>query len=333
MEKVERYIYDVSRRLPEKQREEIKKELRGLIEDMLEDRNGSEETDAERIEAVLLKLGDPAVLADSYRGKRRHLIGPENFDAYLLVLKIVIAATAFGITLSVIIGLVVNPPESLLQIFIVYFSALLGALFQGFAWVTVIFAIFEYFDVAIGREFKDEKWTTEKLPELPGKELAIKPLEPLFGILFAVIGLIIFNSADHLIGIYIVSEEVATRIIPLFNHEVFRSVLPLLNIMLAIGIIKESLKLAVGRWTQSLAWLNLLFNIVSLSLFVLFIRSEGLWNEAFFAYWIEAGVISADADLLMTWSIAINSLIIVVAFALLLDALVNLVKVYRHHSL
>jgi len=330
MEKVERYIYAVTRRLPEKQREDIKKELCGLIEDMLDGRAGSKETDAERVEAVLLELGDPAVLADSYRAKSKYLIGPENFDAYMLVLKIVVAAVAFGITLSVVIGFIVNPPESLPEIFIGYFSALLGALFQGFAWVTVVFAIFEHFDVAIGREFKNEKWTTEQLPELPGKELAITPLESFIGILFAVIGLIVFNSADHLIGIYIYSEEAAMRVIPLFNHEVFRSVLPFLNIMLALGIIKESLKLAIGRWTQGLAWINLAFNIFSFGLFVLFIRSEGLWDEAFFAFWFEKGVISNDADFLLIWSSVITSLIIVVAFALLLDALINLVKVYRH---
>lgn len=38
MEMMERYIYAVTRKLPQSQREDIGKELRGLIEDMLEER-------------------------------------------------------------------------------------------------------------------------------------------------------------------------------------------------------------------------------------------------------------------------------------------------------
>jgi hypothetical protein len=38
MEMIDRYVYAVTKRLPEKQREDVSDELRGLIEDMLEAR-------------------------------------------------------------------------------------------------------------------------------------------------------------------------------------------------------------------------------------------------------------------------------------------------------
>ena len=329
MEKVDRYVYAVTRRLPEKQRSDIEKELRSLIEDMLGARAGEGEVSNRDIEAVLTELGNPAELADQYREKKKYLIGPENFDLYVFVLKIVIAAVAFGITLALTIGYFVNPPQSLAEIAGGYFNALVTALFQGFAWVTVVFAIFEHYDFRPGKEFKDEEWSPADLPELPVREALIKPAEAIVGIIFAVLALILFNTADHLIGIYIFSEDTATRIIPLFNHVLFRSLLPLLNIMLVIGIIKEILKLIIGRWTLSLAVINAAFNLVSFALFAIFINSAGLINPEFAAFWVDLGLIPSDADLMALWSQAAKGLTIVVALALLIDTIVNFVKAVR----
>ncbi|MDF2536663.1 MAG: hypothetical protein K0R18_2825, partial [Bacillales bacterium] len=99
MELIERYIYavtkrlpeaqredvaKVTKRLPEAQREDVAKELRGNIEDMLSDNPSQHE-----IEGVLIELGEPSKLATEFRGKKRYLIGPEHFDQYISILKIV----------------------------------------------------------------------------------------------------------------------------------------------------------------------------------------------------------------------------------------------------
>ncbi len=331
MEKVERYIYAVTRKLPEKQRKDIEQELRSLIEDMLADRAGEVNPSEADIDAVLTELGDPALLADSYRMAKKYLIGPQNYDTYLFVLKIVIAAVAFGITLAITIGFVVDPPQSIGELIGGYLGSLFGALFQAIAWVTIIFAIFEHYEVSLGKEFKEgDKWDTGKLPALPAMETVIKPAEAIAGLLFTIMAVILFNYAEHLIGIYNFNDEGITTVIPLFNHVVFRSLLPLVNIMLAIGALKELLKLALGKWTIGLAAANLFFNAISFSLFLIFIRSSGLWNDKFFAYWTDIGIIPPDIEPLTLWGGIINGLIAVVAFALLLDALVNLVKAFRH---
>jgi hypothetical protein len=323
---VDRYIFAVTRKLPEKQREDIEKELRSLIEDMLSARTkGLEASDAD-VEAVLAELGDPGLLADSYRADKKYLIGPENYDTYFYVLKIVIAAVSFGITLAIAIGYFVNPPQGLVEVVSNYLGSLFGAIFQAFAWVTIVFAIFEYNNVSLRKEFKDQEWSVKDLPQLPANDLIIKPAEAIFGLLFAIIAVTIFNTADHLIGIYSLSEEGATVFVPLFNHVTFRSLLPLLNIMLAIGIVKELIKLATGKWTRTLAYLNLAFNAISFSLFVLFIRNDKLWNDAFFAYLRATGIFPDDVDLLLLWSKVITILIVVTAFAFLLDSMINLVK-------
>jgi hypothetical protein len=45
-------------------------------------------------------MGDPALLADSYRGAERYLVGPNYFDFYILVLKIVGFAVTLGISIA-----------------------------------------------------------------------------------------------------------------------------------------------------------------------------------------------------------------------------------------
>ena len=82
---IERYVYDVIRRLPEDNREEVKKELYLNIDDML----GSNRSE-EHIEQILLELGEPRLLALKYQTKERYLISPAYYDDYIRVLKVVI---------------------------------------------------------------------------------------------------------------------------------------------------------------------------------------------------------------------------------------------------
>ena len=79
---IERYIYAVTRELPEQYRAEIADELEALINDLLTgmDMDVPEER---KVEAVLRELGNPKELANRYRGKERYLIGPKLFEQYL----------------------------------------------------------------------------------------------------------------------------------------------------------------------------------------------------------------------------------------------------------
>ena len=64
---IDRYIYAVTRRLPHKARADIDAELRGLIEDMLEEKTGGLPPSPSDIHAVLAKLGTPGELAEKYQ--------------------------------------------------------------------------------------------------------------------------------------------------------------------------------------------------------------------------------------------------------------------------
>ena len=85
MNLIEIYIQEVTRRLPEKSREDIGLELRSTIEDMLPDDYTEED-----VKVVLEKLGNPVTLASGYRDRPMHLIGPRYFDIYVSLLKMII---------------------------------------------------------------------------------------------------------------------------------------------------------------------------------------------------------------------------------------------------
>ena len=76
-ELMERYIYQVVRRLPREQRREVSLELQELISDMADVAGSMEE--------ALEKLGNPAEFAKKYQDDTHHLIGPEYYDTYLWV--------------------------------------------------------------------------------------------------------------------------------------------------------------------------------------------------------------------------------------------------------
>ncbi|MBC8080171.1 MAG: hypothetical protein H7X86_07485, partial [Gorillibacterium sp.] len=103
MEVIDRYIYTVVQKLPQQQRAEIEMELRGLIEDMLEERVHGGGNPPEQVKEVLLELGDPRDLAAKYRGYQKYLISPELFYPYISVLKLVMFALFIAITVVYVV--------------------------------------------------------------------------------------------------------------------------------------------------------------------------------------------------------------------------------------
>jgi len=85
---IERYIYDVTRRLPKSQREDIKLELQSLISEMIDKRFGDKNLTNDDIESVLIELGHPRIMADRLTDNRQDIIHPEHYNEFLTVTKV-----------------------------------------------------------------------------------------------------------------------------------------------------------------------------------------------------------------------------------------------------
>ncbi|OQB24565.1 MAG: hypothetical protein BWY11_00995 [Firmicutes bacterium ADurb.Bin182] len=273
----ERYVYDVTRRLPQTQRSDIEKELRGLIEDMLQNKAGDGEPGKEDIDAVLLELGKPSELAAKYKGEARMLIGPEYYDTYLLVLKIVLAAAGFGMLVAFLIGFFIDTDVNPLKTFAEFIAAIVSGLAQAFAWVTIVFALVQKYS-AKRDVMKESPWHPNDLPEIPAINSFIPKSEPIMGIIFAVLGVIVFNSASWLFGIWYHGSN-ALEVIPVFDPDRFALMLPLINIIFCIGIFKEGIRLLLGRYSLKLAFATTACTIAALILSVMVFGSHGIWNK------------------------------------------------------
>ncbi len=280
-ELIDRYVYDVTRRLPQEQRADIEKELRSLIDDMLAARTGETEPSEDDVTAVLKELGRPQDLAAKYRGTKRHLIGPEYYDIYWLVLKIVLAATGFGLVIALIVSSVVTPPENAFSVAAGSFWGIFGGLVQAFAYVTIAFALVERF-AKDGHILKLD-WSPKDLPPVPPLNqkdtVNIKRADPIVGLIFGVIGLIIFNAMPWILG-YVTAVEGMVSI-PVFNLDVVRTMLPLIDLMICLGMLKDMIRLIAGRYSIKISLAVAAINIAMLVLNIVIFLPPAIWNADF----------------------------------------------------
>lgn len=273
---IERYIYAVVKDLPREIREEASAELRRTISYRVRKIDG-DLSEQDKIMQVLTELGPPKKIATQYRGKERYLIGPKYFERYLIVLRVVLISIFIGLT--VVHGFsIVFSVNSLSEVIGGYIGSLLSALLQGIAWVTGIFALLEYNDVALDRNEEEKPWTPSQLPPVPKEKARISRSSSVFTIVFITLFLTLFFFSPESIGIYYFIGE-NMEFIPLFNlHELslFRI---LIFISFTVSIVVELMKILKGRWTRTLAMIVTTLNILSALLVIFAILNPDIWND------------------------------------------------------
>ncbi|MCM3740441.1 hypothetical protein M3210_09175 [Oceanobacillus luteolus] len=294
MELIDRYIYAVTQKIPTSQRKDIEKELRGLIEDMLEERTQGKQATEKEIEEVLLELGNPRELALQYRGTKRFLIGPELFDSYLLVLRIVLISVGAIIASVFVIKTMLNP-ISILDYFIECIVSAVTGLPSAFGWTTLGFAIAERASELKAKDLQiEKKWTPKDLPTIP-QTGTIKRSEPIVGIIFYTVLLLFFLSSMNYFGIWTFRDGFSGAI-PFINVNADNLFILFIIITLGFGILKESLKLIYGRWNLKIVLFTLILNTLSLLLVIYVINQPDFWNPNFMEQLVEHNLVQADSE-------------------------------------
>ncbi len=327
-EMVDRYVYAVIKRLPALQQEDVERELRSLIEDMLQaksDQPGSEES---HLEEVLLELGNPWELSSSYREKKSYLIGPDHYELYELILKIVLGATGLGIIVAMIVGYVFNPPETVLSTIGSFISTVISVLMQAFAGVTIIFAIVERYS-NISSTAKKITWKITDLPEIPASTKGFSRAESIVGIVFLVIFLIVLNVSPSLFTTRIIVGRV--WVVSPFVGEVFIRLLPLINATIVLSILSEFAKLYFKYYSPKLALLTISIATVSLFISIYIIGAAGLWNPNF-ALDLQMVLSMSDASV-ATFSRFWNNfpiiLIVLLIFGYIVETITTVYRLYK----
>ncbi len=276
---IDRYVYDVIRRLPEKSRPDVEKELRANIADMLPENATQEDMDR-----VLASLGDPAKLSEQYRTRPRYLISPAFFDDYLMVLKLVIPILAVVFLVLHLFGALTQKPieGSYGQVFVSILAGALSSLFtavtNGFLWVTLAFALTEYFN---GVQTKKD-WTLKDLPDIPPQNaVKISRTETIIGMVLSALFLITMTRYQHLIAWYEYGQSGIHT--PLFSSLAVSRYVPYLVVLTACSWAVAAVKLYFGRWNILTAVLQGISDIAWAVAFILFLRSPDTFNPGFIA--------------------------------------------------
>jgi hypothetical protein len=275
---IDRYIHQVARTLPAGSRDDVTLELRTTIDDMVDARGGPDSPGA--VHDALVELGDPDQLAGRYRGAPRHLIGPPYFDAYLAVMKVVLAIAPpviFG--LQVVASLLEGERGVLATVGGALWSTAVTAM-AVFFWVTVAFALIERAGMPLSDAtgHPSEPWSPDDLPELQ-PERAISLGEVVASV--AVIALIPIGLVwQHRQSAFSDGEGDP---IPLLDPELWSAWFPVLLGIVAVNLAIEVWKLRAGRWTLPLVLANLALNVAFVGYFVALFATEQVWNPAYVA--------------------------------------------------
>lgn len=331
-ELIDRYVYAVTRKLPAGQRKEIEQDVRGLIEDMLEVRAQGGAANIAIVEEVLSELGRPGKLAAQYRETKRYLIGPELFDMYWVVMKIVAFWSLVGLLIAYGIQIFLDPSRTL-ELFIEYIGvSLFSVVVHVFAWVTVIFAIMEYAGVKAADIDRRKKgpWHPSELPLIPSNETQFRLSSTFFSMMFTIIFFVLFIYSK-LFGVHLHVGSSAYTFISFWDYEVVQQLLPLFYGLLALYILREIIKLFFGHWTHKLALSTLAVDVVMFIMYVFLFADQSIWNPSFMSELLDASVVSQDllasTDSYTTvsriWGIIQKGMLLIIAITMILENAFN----------
>ena len=256
---IERYVREVERNLPKRQRSDVAAELRSLLEDALNDRALSAERppDEDLAAEVLRDFGEPDEVAERYLPAERYLIGPRLYPAYLLVVKIVLFAVGGIMLLSFAAGLLTNTerlPEFLRSQSV---GNLLGEFiklaFVNLGLLTLVFAIIERVSAqkpSSDTEAKKE-WNPRELPRIeePERISAVGRVAQIYVILLLAA---VFNFFPEYFGlVYFTDERVYAVSIWALGLNLSA---PVMNAWWFMALAMNMALLRVGRWTAGLRW-------------------------------------------------------------------------------
>lgn len=317
---IERYIYAVTRQLPKKQREDVAQELRGLIDDMLNERCGEITPTEKDIRIVLTELGTPQELSAQYdEDAKKCLIGHPYYSTYKFVLKIVLFAAAVGITIANLMLQLVEPQE--------WFSAITGwlemlynTLLATFAIVTLLFAFFYRKGVQI-----TEPFNFDKLPPVPKRTKELSKRECIAGMVFIVIFVVVFLAVPQIMGFHI--DRNGLRI-PMFNVSALRETWYIIILFAICGMIRESVKLLEGRYNKPVLIVATVTNAISAILSIWWLTGFKLIHPEFLAN-VATLFKGEDAFVINLFSNFQLYFLIIMLFALILDSVEVAIKTLR----
>ncbi|MBN1877265.1 MAG: hypothetical protein JXA33_23785 [Anaerolineae bacterium] len=288
MELINRYVYQVGRRLPKRLRDDVTEELRSLLLDTLEERTGNRSEEVSFSEedqiAILKEFGSPAQMAAKYQPRPQYLIGPKVYSLYLLVVAAVAGAGLLASMVSTaVLGLYSNSAN--VEWFILVGQGIMRFFtiaISGIGSVTITFAILER--VIPDEELKledEEEWNPRDLPAIEEQD-QIKPSSLIVETGFLALLLMAFAAFADRIPMGLYYDEgwhiMSTVLSPAF----FSLYLPLIEIRWGLTIMLNLVLLRQGRWQLGSRIADLLFQGLDIFILVRMVSGPSVLHDNIF---------------------------------------------------
>jgi hypothetical protein len=320
MNLIDKYLTEVGKHLPRKNRADIEAEIRSTLEDMLEERkramgelNPSKEADEMMVIELLKEYGSPQQVASSYQThQHQYLIGPRLFPIFTLVTRVVftvlLVLSLIGLGTELFktgfssAGIVSSVGE--------WFTSTLSGLMTAFGYIVLVLTIIDR--TRFGHKFEQEaeQWDPKELYSAPDSD-QIDPPDHIATIIFTVLGLAILNLYPNLISIRFLNDNTWTSV-PVFTETFFRF-LPWINIMGLLQIGFNGYMLSQKEWRTPLRVLSIIMDIAQATLFVVILKTHsifGITPEALTTFGLEES--AEDLSRLVNFIPAIILAIVVV---------------------
>ena len=280
MNLIDRYVAEVGKNLPLLNgREDIEKELKSTLEDMLEDRaqsSGRVRDEALELE-VLKEYGSPQKVAQTYN-PHPYLIGPKLFPFFLFVLKIVLTVVVSVMLVLAGVQAVTDTPfmgADFVKIIGQGLGSALSAAIAAFGNVVLVFVIIERVlpDKEIGG-FDDEKdWDPASLAKEPDPD-SVSRFELITEIVFTFVALAILNIYPQWLGMFFFTGDEQV-FVPMFTEKFFQFV-PWINAVIVAEILLDIYLLRNALWNRLTRLVKVVIEAASLTLTALILRTPGV---------------------------------------------------------
>ena len=328
---IERYVYDVTRRLPEKDREDVKKELRANIYDML-----PENANDEAIKKVLYELGSPASLAEQYRSHPRYLISPAYYDEYVRALKWILPLVG---VLVMLIGFAVGAvdaakdgttsiPFVISGIISSGVSMGVSAAFQALVWTTIGFAIAERSGEKKPK-VGEHGWRAEDLPEVQNPKAAI-PLsegiaELVVSVLFSILGLLYCSGQLPFMMVFAQGDMVFYNI---FSQSFLNMLIPFILVSMVLAIMQGIAKIKDRRWSVFVCIAVVAKALVDMAMTLYIVNQPNILSEEFHNFLVTSEV--SEAFQVIPHLNGTNVIIVVFCILIIFGAVSESVKAIKN---
>lgn len=277
----DRYIYATTRTVPEAQRDELARELRAEIADMVAARAEAGEPSDAAERATLTELGDPERLAASYADRPLHLIGP----AYFLIWKRLLTTLLLwvpAILAAVTAGGQLLDGEDVGKALGDGVATAIEIAVHIALWTTVTFALIERY----GNASDMPDWSVDQLPEIPAD--AHVGLGDTLGTVATAAVTIALLAWQELRGVL---ETSSGARVPLIDSDLWSSWIPVLIAAMVAEAIIAVLAYRRGRWTWPLVGAFSVASLVFTVPAIWLLQSDAFFDPRFVAEvdWLTEG--------------------------------------------